>query len=152
MQMWCLLIQMNISTNHIKLWIAKLKLFHIILQHPRCNLCRGTTYSGIIPIAYLNNNLIKQFFLFASGNLIIITFNLPVLAFLFCIVFLKRLVKQFMISLLNIFVDKRDIIIGTAGIYIVSYKSSCVVPDGTFPIHETDCCFHSQNSPLLVCI
>ena len=59
MQMWCFLIQMNISTNHIKLWIAKLELFHIILQHPCYNLCRRTTYSGIIPIAYLNDNLIK---------------------------------------------------------------------------------------------
>ena len=56
------------------------------------------------------------------------------------------------ICLLNILMDKSDIILGTAGIYIVSYKSSRVVPDGTFPIHETDCSFHSQNPPLLVCI
>jgi len=61
-----------------------------------------------------------------------------------------ELVKQFMISLLNVLMDKRNVILNTAGIYITRYKSSCIVSYGTFPIHKTNRSFHFENPPLLV--
>lgn len=57
-----------------------------------------------------------------------------------------------MIDLLNILVDKCNIILGAAGIHIVGNKTSCVVSDRALPIHKTDCSFHCQNPPLSLCM
>ena len=136
MQMWCFFIQMHDRIKYPQIRVSLLESHHIFFQ---CQLGINTLHHAtvsIIPVAYLDNQLMEQFFLFACTDFFIVIVNPAVCPALFGIIGLQCLIKECVIHLFNIFFHINFISFATLGIYIFCRKCPVIMIQRTFPHHH----------------
>lgn len=89
--------------------------------------------SRIIPVADLNDQLMKRLLLFAGADLFIVILDPSVRACLLGVVPFQGFIEQFVIDLLDRLVTVFYIEVGAVRVHICCLEFSAVVIDGAFP-------------------
>ncbi len=151
MNVGCSLVKMNNRVEHTQMRVTLLKILCILFQNfcgkPAC----FGIYGGIVLIADLKNDLVVLLFLSAVADMLVVIFNPPVRAFLFCVVFLQSLVEQFVIDLSDVGLGDDNVIFGAVFIDIFADKITIVVSYAVLSADATaDCSFFDMGCSFLL--
>lgn len=112
------LVHVQHHVEHMEMGIALLKGLCELCQRLRCPLATLCAAAAVVQVANLEDGLMEQLLLLALPDMLVIVRDLISGLFLPGVVALQRRVKQLVIDLLQILVDKDDVLPRPATVYI----------------------------------
>lgn len=79
-----------------------------------------------------------------------VAFCLPILTFLFYVMFLGHLIGRFVVYLLGVLVSGYCVVQDTTNVCVVGCGSSYIIPSKPFPVRRASDSFRYRGPPLLM--
>ena len=139
------LVHVQHHVEHPEMGVALLKGFCELRQRLGCPLAALRAAAAVAEIADLEDGLMEQLLLLALPDMLVVVWDLVPCLFLPGVVALQRLVKQLVIDLLQILVDKDDVLARPVPVYIGRRELPVIVPDASPAHHAGNRCSDTSH-------
>ena len=143
------LVHVQHHVEHPEMGVALLKGFCELCQRLGCPPATIRAAAAVAEISDLEDGLMEQLLLLTLPDMLVIVRDLISGLFLPGVVDLQRRVKQLVIDLLQILVDKDDVLPRPVAVYIGRCKLPVIVPDAAPAHHAGNRCSDTAHLPFL---